>query len=218
MRNYDNRLKQYLNEKISANPTNWGYRSGANFGIPLQILVGEYYLENKDTFDIKDVVINTNPNCPDPDVVIKYNDNTIRGIEVKSCKDGALSGVTICNSPHLINDNETILINYTFVNNTLNVIDVIFTQLFRLITINQSGKYEGCLSSTRDTGKKIKGRNYNEFISTGDADDFSLEELTNPDLIRKTVLYYSASKLIDEEFNFSNEEILEALNVLRSRQ
>jgi len=216
MRNLNEEIRQYLNIKILKSSNNWRYTSGANFGIALQRLIGQYYIDNKITLDINTVDINTNPNCPDPDVVITYNNGQIMGIEVKSCKNSALSGVTICNSPHLINDKDTILINYTFTNNVLSVIAVIFTQIFRLITINQGGKYSGCLSSTRDTGKKIKGRNYNEFINSSDEDDYTLAQLTDPNLIRKTVLYYSASKLIDAEFNFSNDEILEALENLRN--
>ena len=92
---------------------------------------------------------------------------------------------------------------------------VIFTQIFRLITINQNGKYAGFLCSTRDTGKKIKGRNYNEFVSTSNEDDYTLQQLTNPTLIRNTVLYYSASKLVDVTYNFTDEEILEAVEHLR---
>lgn len=216
MRNLNKKIKQYLNHKILENSNNWKYAAGANFGIALQNLIRQYYTDNKLSFDIKNVIINTNPNCPNPDVLITYNDGQIRGIEVKSFKNGALSGVTICNSPNLINDKEVILINYTFNDNTLNVITVIFTQIFRLITINQSGKYSGCLSSTRDTGKKIKGRNYNDFISSSDKDDYTLKQLTNPALIRKTVLYYSASKLVDPNFNFNDDEILEAVKSLRN--
>lgn len=215
MRNFNEEIQCYLNNEISKSPSNWAYASGANFGIPLQKLIGKYYKDNSEKLNITKVVINTNPNCLDPDVVLTFNDCKIRGIEVKSCKDGSLTGVTICNSPQLINDKEAILINYTFVNNTLNVIAVIFTQIFRLITINKTGKYAGCLSSTRDTGKKIKGRNYNEFISSSNKDDYTLEQLTNPSLIRKTVLYYSASKLVDKNYNFTDEEILKAIRHLR---
>lgn len=216
MRNFNEEIKHYLNNEISMSPSNWAHASGANFGIPLQRLIGKYYNDNSKKLNISKVAINTNPNCSDPDVVLTFNDGKIRGIEVKSCKDASLTGVTICNSPQLINDREAILINYTYVNNTLNVIAVIFTQIFRLITINKAGRYAGCLSSTRDTGKKIKGRNYNEFVSSSNKDDYTLEQLTNPSLIRKTVLYYSASKLVDENYNFTDEEILKAIQHLRS--
>lgn len=217
MRNYNEHIRQYLNTEISKKSNVWKYAPGANFGIALQKLVGEYYKSNNKYFDIARVDINTNPNCLDPDVVINYNNGTIVGIEVKSCKDGALSGVTICNSPHLINDKCAILINYTFINEVLSVTAVIITQIFRLITINKTGKYVGCLSSTRDTGKKIKGRNYNEFISSSDENDYTLKELTEPALIRKTILYYSASKLVDAEYNFTDAEVIQALNDLRNR-
>lgn len=215
MRKYDNILKDYLNNEIGKNPNLWRYSKGANFGIRLQELVGKFYIDNQVNFGINNVIINTNPNCTDHDVVIFYNNGNVDGIEVKSCKDGSLGGVTICNSPELINDKDAILINYTIENSTVHIIDVIRTQIFRLITINSNGKYRGCLSSTRDTGKKIKGRNYNQFINSNDNDDYTLEELTNPALIRRTVLFYSASKLVDDNYNFTDEEILQAVNALR---
>lgn len=217
MREKDNELRSYLNNEILNSSSNtWIYRSGGNYGIPLQELVGKYYLDKKAEFGISDVDLNLNQNCIDPDVVITYDNGEKRGIEVKSCKNGALSGVTICNSPRLINDTDALLINYTFENDTLSVTDVIVTEIFRLITINSRGKYKGCLTSTRDTGKKIKGRNYNSFIGSSPEDDYSLEELTDAELAKRTVLYYSASKLIDDEFNFTDEEIVECLNNLRN--
>ncbi len=140
----------------------------------------------------------------------------LEGIEVKSCKNGALNGVTICNAPHLLNDKKAILINYTIAqNNVINVVDVYETEIFRLTSINTRGKYKGCLISTRDTGKKIKGRTLNDFISTNDDNDYTLEQLTAPSLIRKTILYYSVSKLVDSEYNFTDEEILKALHDLK---
>lgn len=126
-----------------------------------------------------------------------------------------MSGVTICNSPELLSNIPYILINYTVENSYVIVQDVILTELHRLVTINKKGKYEGCLSSTRDTGKKIKGRNYNEFITSTDKEDYTLEELTKPALIRKTILTYSASKLVDTEYNFTDEEILMVIQDLR---
>ena len=159
---------------------------------------------------------NENPNNPRTDVYFISNEREFDGYEVKSIKDGKLSGLTICNNPHLLNDKKVLLINYTVdENNTISVIDVYETEHFRLTGINTSGKYKGCLISTRDTGKKIKGRNFNEFISSSDDDDYTLEELTAPELIRKTVLYYSASKLVDPEYNFTDEEILEAIHNLK---
>lgn len=216
MRKYNKSIKKYLNTQINSNKNNWKYSKGANFGIPLQKLVGKYYLDNKDEFNIESVDINTNPNDTKPDVVLHFKDNTTKGIEVKSCKDGALSGVTICNGPNLINDKDAFLINYTIKDSIVSVQTVIETKIFRLITINNSGKYAGCLSSTRDTGKKIKGRNYKSFINTSDSDDYTLEDLTNPNLIRKTILMYSASKLVDDDYNFSDEEILDAIKQLKN--
>lgn len=138
------------------------------------------------------------------------------GYEVKSIKDGSLPGLTICNNPLLLNDKKVLLINYTVDNDsTILVIDVYETQIFRLTSINASGKYKGCLISTRDTGKKIKGRNFNDFINTCEDEDYTLEELTNPELVRKTILYYSASKLVDSEFNFKDKEIERAIRDLR---
>ncbi|MDU4938228.1 MAG: hypothetical protein E6X34_07205 [Clostridium sp.] len=215
MRKYNNTIKDYLNSEIQKNKTDWVYAKGANFGIQLQKLTGKYYEDNKAKFNISSVDINTNPNDTKPDVVLHYTDDSSKGIEVKSCKDGKLSGVTICNGPNLINDKDALLINYTIIDSVVSVQAVIETQIFRLITINSTGKYKGCLSATRDTGKKIKGRNYNSFISTNESEDYSLEELTKPELIRETVLMYSASKLVDDEYNFTDEEILNSLKKLR---
>lgn len=216
MRTTNNDIKNYINGIIRANTVNWTYRRGENFGIRLQVEVGNYYRDNAVRLNIRNVQINTNPNDVHADVVITYNDNTEEGCEVKSCKDGALPGVTICNAPHLLNDKKAFLINYTIgADGIISVVDVYETEIFRLTSINTRGKYRGCLISTRDTGKKIKGRNFNEFISTSPDDDYTLEELTAPELIRKTILYYSASKLVDPEYNFTDEEILEAIHNLK---
>lgn len=216
MRKKNINLKNYLNQQVNKDKTKWLYKKGANFGIELQKLVGQYYIDNKIILSIKTVEINTNPNDTKPDIVIYFNNTTSRGIEIKSCKDGALSGVTICNSPELINDKDAFLINYTFnASKVLEVIDVYETNIFRLITINSTGKYKGCLSSTRDTGKKIKGRNFKDFIGTDESSDYTLSQLTSPELIRKTVLFYSASKLVDKTYNFTDKEITEALTHLK---
>ena len=217
MRKYNDSIKNYLNAQIQSDKNSWKYSKVSNFGIQLQKLVGKYYLDNKDTFNIKSVDINTNPNDTEPDIVLHFQDNSTRGIEVKSCKDGSLSGVTICNGPNLINDKDAFLINYTIKDSIVSVQAVIETKIFRLITINTSGKYAGCLSSTRDTGKKIKGRNYNSFINTSDNDDYTLEDLTKPELIRETILMYSASKLVDDEYDFSDEEIINAIKKLKGK-
>lgn len=216
MRDYNNEIKDFINKKIKENSKSWIYQKGSNFGVKLQVLVGEYYEENKNKFKICKVKINTNPNDVNPDVVLEFTDGRTDGIEVKSCKDEALTGVTICNGPNLINDKKAILINYTITNSIVEVVDVIETQIFRLITINSTGKYQGCLSATRDTGKKIKGRNFKNFISTTEEDDYTLAQLTEPSLIRKTILMYSASKLVDTEYNFTDEEILDAVHKLRN--
>lgn len=216
MRSKNDELKSYINDVIMSNKTNWTYRKGANFGTPLQVEVGNFYRERAVEFNICNVEINTNPNDEKADVVITYNDGVEEGYEVKSCKDGALSGVTICNSPHLLNDKKAFLINYTIgEDNVISVVDIYETEIFRLTTINTRGKYKGCLRSTRDTGKKIKGRTFKNFVSTSNEDDHTLEQLTCPALIKKTVLYHSASKLIDAEYNFTDEEILDAIHSLR---
>ena len=216
MRKKNNEIKEYINNKILSNPLNWEYRKGANFGISLQTEIGNYYQSNAQKFNIKKVKINTNPNDENPDIVITHTNGSTEGYEIKSCKDGALNGVSICNAPHLLNNKKTFLINYTISeSNVLHVVDVYETELFRLTSIYSTGKYSGCLISTRDTGKKIKGRNFNNFINTSDEDDYTLEQLTNSDLIRKTILTYSASKLVDEEYNFTDEEILTVVHNLR---
>ena len=216
MRTKRNEIRDYINVVIQNNSTNWQYQKGANFGIRLQVEVGNFFLSNAEKLQILNIQINTNPNDTRPDIVITYNNGAIEGFEVKSCKDGALGGVTICNAPHLINDSQAFLINYTVNdNNTIYVIDVYQTELFRLTSINSHGKYKGCLISTRDTGKKITGRNFNDFILSSETDDYSLEQLTDPNLIRKTVLYYSASKLVDDEYMFTDEDILNAIHHLR---
>ena len=216
MRKKNNEIKEYINNKITEAPEKWIYRKGENFGIRLQVEVGNYYKSIADSLNIKEVQINTNPNDERPDVYIVYNDETEEGFEIKSCKDGALNGVTICNAPHLLNDKKAFLINYTINSDKIvHIIDVYETQIFRLTSVNTNGKYKGCLISTRDTGKKIKGRNFNDFITTSDEDDYSLEQLTNQNLIRRTILYYSAAKLIDKTYNFTDEEILDAVHNLK---
>ncbi len=216
MRIKNNEMKEYINNIIRTNTVNWEYRRGENFGIRLQVEVGNYYRDNAERFNIEQVQINTNPNDERPDVVLTYNGGIEEGCEVKSCKDGALNGVTICNAPHLINDKRAFLINYTVgADNVIFVVDIYETEIFRLTSINSRGKYKGCLISTRDTGKKIKGRNFNDFINTSEENDYTLEQLTDPTLVRKTILYYSASKLVDSDYNFTDEEILEAIHNLK---
>lgn len=157
MRKKNNEIKEYINNKITEAPENWIYRKGENFGIRLQVEVGNYYKSIADSLNIKEVQINTNPNDERPDVYIVYNDETEEGFEIKSCKDGALNGVTICNAPHLLNDKKAFLINYTINSDKIvHIIDVYETQIFRLTSVNTNGKYKGCLISTRDTGKKSK--------------------------------------------------------------
>ncbi|MCQ2454525.1 MAG: hypothetical protein MJ090_00035 [Clostridia bacterium] len=217
MRQTNNEIRDFINQQIQKRPEAWKFNRGSNFGIPLQRLVYQFYFDNREKFKIRIVECNENPNSTDPDIVVHYSDNKVEGIEVKSCKNGALSGVTICNSPHLLNDSKAILINYVPHPDT-NVIfaeNVYVTQLHRLTSKVKTGKYTGCLISTRDTGKKIKGRNFNDFINTSENDDYSIEELTDERLIRKTILYYSASKLVDDDYTFSDEEILEAIHFLR---
>lgn len=209
-------IKQYINDIIGSDKKNWIYRKGSNFGTKLQEEVGNYFKSKMEELCISDVEINTNPNDVNPDIVIHFIDNTKEGFEVKSCKDGALGSVTICNSPHLLNDKKAFLINYTVgENNVILVEDIYQTEIFRLTSINSRGKYKGCLRSTRDTGKKIKGRTFNDFISTCEKDDYTLKQLTDPKLIRKTVLYHSAAKLVDDEYIFTDKEILSAIQELR---
>lgn len=74
--------------------------------------------------------------------------------------------------------------------------------------------YKGLIRCTKDTGKKIKGRPFNEFIKTSDENDEPLEYLKSDALIRKTVLYYSAAKFVDRRYNFTQEEILDAIDYL----
>ena len=217
MRTTNEEIKNYINHVIASNESNWRYRKGENFGIRLQVEVGRFYTDNAKRFGISSVQINTNPNDTKADIVIKYNNGTEKGYEVKSCKDGALNGVTICNAPKLLNDKKAFLINYSIgKNDIINVVDVYETEIFRLTSISTRGKYKGCLISTRDTGKKIKGRNFHDFVSTTDSDDYTLEQLTDPALIRKTILYYSASKLVDSEYNFTDNEILNAIHDLKA--
>jgi hypothetical protein len=221
LRKTNNDIKNYINDFISSSSSsNWIYQKGSNYGIELQKLAGSYYKQNSQKFGIQNVKINTNPNDTDADIVLTFTDLTQRDIEVKSCKDGTLNGVTICNSPHLLNDKDVLLINYTVSENSgkIYVKDVYETQLHRLVSINKSGIYKGCLTSTRDTGKKLKGRNFNDFLNTNEKDDSSLSELTDEKLIRKTILTYSTSKLIDDDYNFSIEEITEIYNFLKKEK
>lgn len=219
MRKEDEKLRAFINEQIESNSEEWIANKGSNFGIPLQRLVKRYYDSQKEELGISTVTSNENPNSNDPDIVIEYNDGSKDYREVKSCKNGKLEGVTICNSPDLLSDSKTFLINYSPNNSTgvINVNNVFDTQLHRLTGINSTGKYRGCLRSTRDTGKKIKGRSYSDFVSTNDEDDTSLEQLTDPSVQRQTILRYSASKLVDGQFNFSDEEILEAIHSLKQK-
>ena len=221
MRKTNNNIKNYINNFINNySDSNWIYQKGSNYGIELQKLVGSYYKQISRELGIQCVRINTNPNNPDPDILLIFINSKKREIEVKSCKDEALSGVTICNAPHLLNDKDTLLINYSVSENTgkIYVKDVYETQLYRLVSINKTGKYKGCLTSTRDTGKKLKGRNFNDFINTNEEDDYSLAELTNDKLIRRTILTYSTSKLVDNEYNFTINEITEVYLSLKNKK
>ena len=205
MRKTNNNIKDYINNFINnSSDSNWTYQKGSNYGIELQKLAGSYYEQISKELGIQCVRINTKK----------------REIEVKSCKDEALSGVTICNAPHLLNDKDTLLINYSVCKNTkkIYVKDVYETQLHRLVSINKTGKYKGCLTSTRDTGKKLKGRNFNDFINTNEEDDYSLAELTDDRLIRRTILTYSTSKLVDNEYNFTIDEITEVYFCLKNKK
>lgn len=215
-RKINNNLKIFLNNKIRENKKEWKWRAGSNFGIKFQILIGDYYKENKQKFDIEEIKVNLNPNDKSPDIVLRYKDNSLKKIEIKSCKNSNLNGVTICNSPELLEDTPCFLVDYYINDDSIVEISNVYeTELHRLVTINSSGKYKGCLSSTRDTGKKLKGRNFNNFISTSPDDDYSLEELKNPNLIKKTILMYSVSKLIDENYNYSSEDIIDAFEDLK---
>ncbi len=221
MRKINNDIKNYINNFINnSSSSNWIYQKGSNYGIELQKLAGSYYQLNSQKFGIQNVKINTNPNDPDADIVLTFTDFTKRDIEVKSCKDEALNGVTICNAPHLLNDKDTLLINYSVseITGKIYVKDVYETQLHRLVSINKTGKYKDCLTSTRDTGKKLKGRNFNDFINTDEKDDYSLTELTDDKLVRKTILTYSTSKLVDNEYDFSIEEITEVFSLLKEKK
>ena len=218
MRKTNNNIKNFLNTKIKTAPDKWRFSSGTNFGIALQRLIKDFFVSHKNVWKIEKVISNENPNSNEPDIKIIYQNGETKKYEVKSCKNGDLSGVTICNNPNLLTDTDTFLINY-FPNlntNIIEIVDVYETQLHRLTSISSSGKYKGCLISTRDTGKKIKGRNFNDFISTNDEDDFPLEVLKNDSLIRKTILYYSASKLVDPIYNFTDSEILAAIHELKN--
>lgn len=191
-------------------------RGWKNSGTEFQRVVRDYFNENTEKYHILKTESNENPNDSRTDVYFVCDEGECDGYEVKSIKDGSLPGLTICNNPLLLNDKKVLLINYTVDNDsTILVIDVYETQIFRLTSINASGKYKGCLISTRDTCKKIKGRNFNDFINTCEDEDYTLEELTNPELVRKTILYYSASKLVDSEFNFKDKEIERAIRDLR---
>lgn len=221
MRKTNNNIKDYINNFINnSSDSNWTYQKGSNYGIELQKLAGSYYEQISKELGIQCVQINTNPNDLNPDILLIFTNSKKREIEVKSCKDEALSGVTICNAPHLLNDKDTLLINYSVCKNTkkIYVKDVYETQLHRLVSINKTGKYKGCLTSTRDTGKKLKGRNFNDFINTNEEDDYSLAELTDDRLIRRTILTYSTSKLVDNEYNFTIDEITEVYFSLKNKK
>lgn len=216
MRTKREEIKCYINEVITRNKRQWKFEGGKNSGTEFQRIVRDYFNENAEKHHILRAKSNENPNDPRTDVYFICNEGECDGYEVKSIKDGSLPGLTICNNPLLLNDKKVLLINYTVdKNSTISVLDVYETQIFRLTSINSSGKYKGCLMSTRDTGKKIKGRNFNDFINTCEDEDYTLEELTNPELVRKTILYYSASKLVDSDYNFTDEEILEAVHNLK---
>lgn len=191
---------------------------GGNYGTLLQEEVKHYYDHNNSKCNISAVDCNTDPMNSDPDITLHFIDGNKEGIEVKSCKNQELSGVTICNSPELLNSSRAFLINYTFNDEKkLEVKEVFDTELHRLATIKKRGKYKGCLTSTRDTGKKIKGRSYNDFVNTNECDDHTLAELTDPAIVRKTILYFSASKLVDDNYDFTDDEILNAIHELKKR-
>jgi hypothetical protein len=178
--------------------------------------VFNYFGQKKFELNIKEVIVSYDPNGILPDIKIIYNDSISEEIEVKSIKNTSLASLTICNRPELITKRKTFLIQYSAYKGKIIITKVYETELFRLTTLNTTGKYTGCIKCIRDTGKKIKGRNFSEFINTSDDDDLTYEEITNPSTIRKTVLLHSVSKLIDPNYNFTNEEIDGALKFLRS--
>ncbi|OZM56951.1 hypothetical protein CIB95_09275 [Lottiidibacillus patelloidae] len=218
MRKENIEIKDYLNEKIlkQKNRGDWYEKPGENYGTKLQKLIGQYYEDNKNKYLIKHVEVTLDPNSPKPDIQLTFINNTQENIEVKSCKNKKLDGVTICNSPYLLTDTRTFLVNYIFKDGLLYVNNLYDTELHRLTTIQEKGKYIGTIKCTRDTGKKVKGRSFSNFLTTKPQDDYSLEELKSPALIRKTILMYSVSKLVDQEHKFTNDEIIEAVNCLKA--
>ena len=215
-RKKNDELRDFINTEIADNSSNWTEAHQKNFGDQFQDRVRRYYSFNKKMLGVKSVEQNQNPNDRRGDVIITQNNGDVIEYEVKSCKNGNLEGVTICNTPELLNAKPAYLINYTInKDGVVYVIDVYDTQVFRLTSINKKGKYKGCLRGNRDTGKKIKGRPLNEFLLNSDDTDNTLQELTSPEIIRKTVLMYSASKFVDDKYNFTDEEILDAIHKIK---
>lgn len=208
-------LRDYINEEIVENSSDWTIAHQKNFGDQFQDMVRRYYNVHKRTLGVRSVEQNQNPNDRRADVIITMNDGSVIEYEVKSCKNGSLPGVTICNAPELLTDKPTYLINYTIENDIVRVIDVYDTQLFRLTSIRSGGKYDGCLLSTRDTGKKIKGRTLNDFLIHTDENDYTFEHLTSPQLIRETILRYTAAKFVDNRYDFTDEEVLDAIHKIK---
>lgn len=211
-------LRDFINDDIQENSSDWTEAHQKNFGDQFQDRVRRYYNVQRRVLGVRSVEQNQNPNVRMGDVIITMNNGTVLEYEVKSCKNGNLNGVTICNSPELLTDKPTYLINYTIDDSGIvKVLEVYDTQLFRLTSIQRRGKYAGCLISTRDTGKKIKGRTLSDFLSHTDETDYSFEELTSPQLIRETVLRYTAAKFVDDRYNFTDEEILKAIHFIKNQ-
>ena len=73
MRKTNNNIKNYINNFINnSSDSNWIYQKGSNYGIELQKLVGSYYKQISRELGIQCVRINTNPNNPDPDILLIF--------------------------------------------------------------------------------------------------------------------------------------------------
>jgi hypothetical protein len=190
-------IENFINNRIKKDETSrWKSVKSNNYGLVFQQAIGDYFTHTKKKFGISKVDVNFNPSDPRPDVVLTMKDGTVLEKEVKSFKDEMLSGLTICNHPNLLKDVPTYVVNYVFNGEKVFARMVIETELHRLTGIAKSGKYCGCLLSTRDNGKKLKGRCFNDFFYSNPDDDKTIEELNNKALILKTELHYTIAKLV----------------------
>lgn len=208
-------IEDFLNRQIQNDKNGiWKSVKSNNYGLVFQRAIADYFESKKEKFGIALVECNLNPSDPKPDIVCTMKDGSIQVYEVKSFKDTMLSGLTICNHPSMLKSTITYLINYIFAGDKVAVRSVVETELHRLTGLAKPGtRYAGCILATRDNGKKAKGRSFNDFYFSDPANDTPLDVLLAKEMLLKTELHYTVSKLVPGEYE--TQEVADAYEYQR---